>query len=305
MANGFYPGRQLGRSRTLKRLSSTGAGGLDTVPCRSIAQERFRSFHNESVRDKDSSAATAYDPSHDRGRAEEVSSVRRQDMNLLSPSLATTNAVSPQRPAVPIRVDPDAKLLAALRRRDRTAAECLVAHYGSRAYRLAMGITRNAQDAEETVNYALWSVIRKIETFRGDSSLGSWIYRIVANAAYEKLRGRANRRDEISLDEVLPSFHEDGLHSCPTSDWSASIDDPAVQTELRAMLDSAIGELPAHYRAVVVLHDVEGLSMAEVAGSLGITVATAKSRAHRGRLFLRKRLAVFMSDATASIGAGS
>jgi len=225
-------------------------------------------------------------------------------MNLLSPTLATTNAVSPQRPAVPIRVDRDAKLLAALRRRDRTAAECLVAHYGSRAYRLAMGITRNAQDAEETVNYALWSVIRKIETFRGDSSLGSWIYRIVANAAYEKLRGRANRRDEISLDEVLPLFHEDGLHSGPTSDWSASIDDPAMQTELRAMLDSAIGELPAHYRAVVVLHDVEGLSMAEVAGSLGITVATAKSRAHRGRLFLRKRLAVFMSDATASIGAG-
>ncbi len=70
-------------------------------------------------------------------------------MNLLSPTLATTNAVSPQRPAVPIRVDRDAKLLAALRRRDRTAAECLVAHYGSRAYRLAMGITRNAQDAEE------------------------------------------------------------------------------------------------------------------------------------------------------------
>src|SRR3989441_12977010 len=59
------------------------------------------------------------------------------------------------------------------------------------------------------------------------------------------------------------------------------------------------------YRAVVILHDVEGLSMAEVAGSLGITVATAKSRAHRGRLFLRKRLAVFMSDATASIGAAS
>src|SRR5207249_2563716 len=115
----------------------------------------------------------------------------------------------------------------------------------------------------------------------------------------------ANRRDKISLDEVLPSLHEDGLHSGPTSDWSASIDDPAVQTELRAMLDSAIGELPAHYRAVVVLHDVEGLSMAEVAGSLGITVATAKSRTHRGRLFLRKRLAVFMSGATASIGAAS
>jgi RNA polymerase sigma-70 factor, ECF subfamily len=168
-----------------------------------------------------------------------------------------------------------------------------------------MGITRHAQDAEETVQDALWSVIQKIDTFRGDSSLGSWIYRIVANAAYQKRRGRARRRDEISLDEVLPLFHEDGRHAGRISDWSASIDDPAVQTELRARLDSAIGELPAHYRAAVVLHDVEGLSMAEVAGSLGITTGAAKSRAHRARLFLRQRLAIFMSGGTASIGAPS
>ena len=221
-------------------------------------------------------------------------------MNLLSPRLVTT-----RRPAASTQVDHDGELLGALRRRDRTAAECVVARYGDRAYRLAMGITRNAQDAEETVQDALWSVIQKIDTFRGDSSLGSWIYRIVANAAYQKLRGRARRRDEISLDEVLPLFHEDGRYAGPISDWSASIDDAAVQVELRATLDSAIGELPAHYRAVVVLHDVEGLSMVEVAGSLGITVANAKSRAHRGRLFLRQRLAIFMSGATASIGAPS
>ena len=90
-------------------------------------------------------------------------------------------------------------------------------------------------------------------------------------------------------------FHEDGRHAGPIGDWSASIDDPAVQTELRAALDSAIGELPAHYRGVIVLLDVEGLSMAEVAGSVGITVAAAKSRAHRARLFLRIRLSVFMA----------
>ncbi len=206
---------------------------------------------------------------------------------------------------IPETGDRDWRLVEALRRRDATAAEQLVATYGDRAYRLAIRITRNGPDAEQTVQDAFWSVVRKIDTFRGQSSLRSWIYRIVANAAYQKLRGRAHRRDEISLDEVLPLFHEDGRHADPISDWSASIDDPAVQTELRATLDSAIGELPAHYRAVVVLHDVEGFSMAEVAGSLGITVANAKSRAHRGRLFLRQRLAIFMSGATASIGAPS
>jgi len=193
----------------------------------------------------------------------------------------------------------------ALRLREATAAERLVATYGDRAYRLAIGITGNGPDAEEAVQDALWNVVRKIDTFRGDSSLGSWIYRITANAAYQKLRGRARRRDEISLDEVLPSFHEDGRHAEPINDWSASTDDPAVQAELRAALDSAIRELPDHYRAVIVLHDVEGWSMAEVSGSLGITVATAKTRAHRARLFLRKRLAIFMSGATASTVAPS
>jgi len=144
------------------------------------------------------------------------------------------------------------------------------------------------------VQDSFWSVVRKIDTFRGDSSFGSWIYRITANAAYQKLRGRAHRRDEISLDEVLPAFHEDGRHAGPIRDWSASIHDPVVQAELRAALVSAIGELPAQYRAVIVLHDVEGVSMAEVAGSAGITQAAAKSRVHRARLFLRKRLSMFM-----------
>jgi RNA polymerase sigma-70 factor, ECF subfamily len=202
---------------------------------------------------------------------------------------------------IPETGDRDWRLVEALRRREATAAERLVATYGDRAYRLAMRITGNGPDAEEAVQDAFWSVVRKIDTFRGDSSLGSWIYRIVANAAYQKLRGRAHRRHEISLDEVLPLFHEDGRHAGPISDWSASVDDPAVQTELRAALDSAIGELPAQYRAVIVLHDVEGLSMAEVAGSIGITLATAKSRAHRARLFLRKRLSMFMASPSASV----
>jgi len=202
-------------------------------------------------------------------------------------------------------VDPDSHLLAALRREDQTAAESLVARYGDRAYRLAIGITRNAQDAEEAVQDAFWSVIQNIDTFRGDSALGSWVYRIVVNAAYQKLRGRARRRDEISLEDVLPSFHEKGQHADPITDWSARVDDPALQIELRAALNKAIGELPAGYRALIVLRDMEGLSMVEVAGALGITVANAKTRTHRARLFLRKRLAHFFSDATHSVATPS
>jgi Sigma-70 region 2 len=86
-------------------------------------------------------------------------------------------------------IDRHCQLLEALRRRGATAAECLVSTFGDRAYRLAIGITGGHQDAEEVVQDAFWSVIRKIEMFRGESAFGSWLYRIVANAAYQKLRG--------------------------------------------------------------------------------------------------------------------
>ena len=115
------------------------------------------------------------------------------------------------------RIDRDGRLLKALRRREPAAAELLVATYGDRAYRLASGISGNARDAEEVVQDAFWAVVRKIDTFRGESDFGSWFYRIVANTAYEKLRHRPGRRNEIALDEVLPRFLEGPTVSPKTS----------------------------------------------------------------------------------------
>jgi RNA polymerase sigma-70 factor, ECF subfamily len=192
------------------------------------------------------------------------------------------------------RDDRDRALLAALRARTPDAAERLVATYGDRVYRLAVSITGSSQDAEEAVQDALWSVIRKIDTFRGESAFGSWIYRIVANAAYQKLRSRSSRRAEIPLDDVLPAFHENGP-AAPIADWSMDLDDPSRGTELRLALTSAIAELPADHRTALQLRDVEGLSNSEVAEVLGVTVATVKSRVHRARLFVRKRLATVMA----------
>jgi len=180
-------------------------------------------------------------------------------------------------------IDRDSRLLDALRLREPTAAEELVATYGNRAYRLTIGITGNKQDAEEAVQDAFWSVIHKIDTFRGDSAFGSWIHRIVSNAAYAKIRRGQQTIGEIKADEVV-------------MDWSSTIDDPAVQSELRIVLSSAISELPVHYRAVIVMRDIEGLSMAEIADGLGLTVATAKTRVHRARLLLRSRLNIFMTS---------
>jgi RNA polymerase sigma-70 factor (ECF subfamily) len=215
--------------------------------------------------------------------------------------LGATAELLPERvrqyPSTAAHVDRDHALIAALRRADPRAAERLVEVYGARAYGLAMRITRNAQDAEEIVQDALLTVARKIDTFRGEAAFGSWLYRIVANAAYQKARGRRRHHAEISLDEILPTFHEAGEHALPIVDWSPAVEDPERQTELRDVLNAALDALPEEYRAVIVLRDVEGLSNDEVAEALHLTVANVKTRVHRGRLFLRKRLADYASAA--------
>jgi len=196
----------------------------------------------------------------------------------------------------PRRPDRDRDLLQALRGREPMAAEHLVTGYGERAYRLACRITGNGSDAEEVVQDAFWTVVRKIDTFRGESAFGSWLYRIVANAAYQRLRRRPSSRREISWDEVLPAFDESGRHLAPGVDWSARVEDPARQVELRTALSAAIDELPAAFRAVLVLRDVEGRSNGEIADMLGLNTALVKTRVHRARLFLRKRLGELLTE---------
>jgi RNA polymerase sigma-70 factor (ECF subfamily) len=196
----------------------------------------------------------------------------------------------PHTSAVAPRADRDLSLLESLRRHESAAAERLLTTYGQRAYRLAASITGNEQDAEEVVQDAFWSVVRKIDTFRGESAFGSWLYRIVANAAYQKLRSRQGQRRDVPLDEVLPRFDERGRHVEPTADWSAHADEPSIQTELRLALTAAMNELPAVSRTMLVLRDIEGLSNVEIAEMLGFSVPVVKTRVHRARLFLRKQL---------------
>ena len=197
----------------------------------------------------------------------------------------------------PRKPDRDAELVERLRRQEPGAPEDLVATYGDRVYRLAIRITGNEQDAEEVVQDALWTAARKIDTFKGESAFGSWIYRITANAAYQKLRSRQGQRNEVSWDAVAPGFDEFGQHAEPLRDWSARTEEPALQTELRTLLTSAIDDLPGDYKTAFLLHDVEGLSNPEIPEALHISLPAVKSRVHRSRLFLRQRLADYMRAA--------
>ena len=195
------------------------------------------------------------------------------------------------------RVDRDAALLEALRAESPEAPEMLVETYGDRVYRLTYRITGSNEDAEEATQDALWTAARKISTFKGDSQFGSWLYRIAANAAYQKLRSRKAKAREIALDDVLPSLDSEGLHFEPMDDWAPKVDDNAANGELRQVLEQAISELPPDYRTALVMHDVEGMPNPDIAETLGISLPAVKSRVHRSRLFVRKKLASFLAEA--------
>ena len=194
------------------------------------------------------------------------------------------------------KTDSDAALVEALRREDPEAPEQLVETFGDRVYRLALRITGSNEDAEEAAQDALWTAARKIATFKGESAFGSWLYRIAANAAYQKLRARKAKSREIAMDDVLPTLDDDGRHFEPMADWSDRVDEQALQGELRRVLSDAIDGLPPDYRTALVLHDVEGLSNPDIAETLGISLPAVKSRVHRSRLFVRQRLGKYMES---------
>ena len=99
------------------------------------------------------------------------------------------------------------------------------------------------------------------------------------------------------MDDVLPTLDDGGVHFEPMDDWSPRVDEQALNGELRGELERAIAELPDEYRTAMVLHDVEGLSNPDIAEALGISLPAVKSRVHRSRLYVRKRLAEYLKSA--------
>lgn len=184
----------------------------------------------------------------------------------------------------------DRSLVPGLRRGDPDSVEALVDCYGGWIYRVASRLLGDPRDAQEVTQDVFLTIVDKIGTFKGAAKLSSWIYRIAANAAYNRLRSRRSRA-EVSLEALLPVFDDEGRHVKAVVDWSSRLDDPAVVAEIRSALEGGIARLPDEYRIVVLVRDVEGLTNEEAADALGLTVAAVKSRLHRARLMLRQELA--------------
>ena len=193
-----------------------------------------------------------------------------------------------------MRDQTECALVERLRRRDERALAEMSSLYGTKIFQLAFRYLRNREDAEEVAQDVLLKVFHKIELFRGDSALSSWIYRITFNTAMSRLRStRATRfAESVDLEIGTPSSDEVPNAHDP-ADWSQMADEEMLRRQLRERLAEAIVELPAIYREPVILRDLQGLSTEEASTRLRVKDQTLKSRLHRGRMLLRKRLSVF------------
>jgi RNA polymerase sigma-70 factor (ECF subfamily) len=167
--------------------------------------------------------------------------------------------------------------------RDEAAVRTIMQANNRKLYRLARGILRNDAEAEDVVQEAYVRAFTHLESFRGDSSLSTWLSRIAMNEALGRLR---RTRPSVDLDALPPGKLEAEIIPFPL----AASDDPEksmAQREIQAVVEHAVDELPEAFRLVFITRVIEGMNVEETAEILGLKPETVKSRLHRARSMLR------------------
>jgi RNA polymerase sigma-70 factor (ECF subfamily) len=178
----------------------------------------------------------------------------------------------------PSRQD-DLELAERCRRGELGAFEELYRSHAGRLYQVAFRMVGNAADAEDLLQDIFLSAHRKLESFRGESALGTWLYRLAVNLCLDYLRSRTGRAiqltDPLDDEHGLPEANARGL---------------AERTLTRMDLERALAQLPVGCRTAFVLHDIQGLEHREIGEIMGIAEGTSKSQVHKARLRLRSLL---------------
>ncbi len=186
----------------------------------------------------------------------------------------------------------DAELVQLAQGGDTRAFDELVRRYQDKVYRLSYKILRHEEDASEALQDAFLSAFRGLKNFKAESTFSTWLYRIATNASLMKYRKR--REGHVSLEQSQSS--DGGAEPMQIPDWTQQPLTELLTSETREVMGEGIEKLPEELRTVFVLRDVEGLSNAEVAEVLNLSVAAVKSRLHRARIALRDRLNRYFAD---------
>jgi RNA polymerase sigma-70 factor, ECF subfamily len=207
------------------------------------------------------------------------------------------DAAVASRPADP-RED-DAQLLQALKANEESAYEVLISRFQQPVYNLVFRLLNDPADASDAVQDVFLKVFRNVESFRGQSSLKTWVYRIALNEAYNHRRWFSrHRKQEVGLET-----DEEGSRS-----WIESISDSScdpyeitLNEERHQLIEDALREINPDFRAAVVLRDLEELSYEEIAEVMQVSLGTVKSRILRGREALRRVLVAKTNEAKAYV----
>ena len=167
--------------------------------------------------------------------------------------------------------------------------------YQKKIYTLSFNLTRNTIDSQDVTQEVLLTLFKKGHTFQGKSAFSSWVYRITLNASYMKLRTR-KKEPNLSIEDLLPSLNGAGFQQEKLQDWSENTEASFFDKETRRVIQKAVDLLPDKEKVVFLLRDVEGLTTEKVSEILEITAPAIKSRLHRARLFLRKKLGSYFED---------
>ena len=163
--------------------------------------------------------------------------------------------------------------------------ERLMRRYNQRLFRVARAIVRDDADAEDALQDAYVQAYRKLDSFRGEAELSTWLTRIVINQALMRVRSRARDRQVVSFDQ------RDEVRELEVADVDAeSPSDAALRAEVRKVLERRIDELPEAFRTVFVMREVEEMTARETAEALDIPEATVRTRLFRARALLRAAL---------------
>jgi RNA polymerase sigma-70 factor (ECF subfamily) len=183
---------------------------------------------------------------------------------------------------------------------DEEAVADLADRYAPRLYTFGLRMCGDRSDAEDLVQDTFLNVLRYLKSFRGETKLKNWLYRVASSVCIKKRRGKNRPDRELSIEDLHPS-HDADAPAVDIPDWSDSPSDNVMNDELRAELKKAVALLPHKYRLVFNLRDLEEFSTEETAELLDITPQAVKTRLHRARAYLRKELAEYYRGRRAAV----
>jgi RNA polymerase sigma-70 factor (ECF subfamily) len=182
----------------------------------------------------------------------------------------------------------EAELVAHARQKDGAAITLIIRQQNQRLYRIARSILRDDFEAEDALQEAYIRAFTSLDSFRGESRLGTWLARIVMNEALGRLR---RRKPSVDFD-TFAKTHEGSAEIIrfPAANPDLDPETTMAQREIRALLESAIDALPEAFRTVLVARLIEGMSIEETAELFGIRPETVKTRLHRARRLLKEEM---------------